>query len=322
MSESQMSLTNWNDVNINLTHRIRWLLFFVVIGSFVFFYWNKKDQANLASGPENRSKNIESQQVRAIEKRVDKTIDSQRAQNCVAATGGVWPEKPIRSIEANSAVNHRLKEKGFDNPDSLILSARRGDGLSAIVAFEIVSSCFPLSKEELREISPEGGVKSPFAWCPILPKDVVSDRLNLLDVAANAGSVDAKATYAFNADTIARHERSLATNDSVLRAEKIMQKAELYGAAAAQDGVKEALYFMARAYRIGLFGSRDFTRTYAYSLPLAAIEKSPLMDEELRKLRQQLSVSQVAEAERIAFGCRSGPLGNPNIGVSPFSSVK
>lgn len=74
---------------------------------------------------------------------------------------------------------------------------------------------------------------------------------------------------------------------------------------------------MASAYYGGMFGERDYTKAYAFTLSQMKIHQADDTQERLDSLYREMTMPQVRQAQILAFGCQSQPV-KSSILFNPF----
>ncbi|CAN7146152.1 hypothetical protein [Duganella sp. LjRoot269] len=200
---------------------------------------------------------------------------------------------PSSDSSASDIVN------SYKNIDA-ILSKKEKDPISNIILFKLISYCPSSNADECPTINP----KSLYKDTPI----------ELLEKAAELGSVEAKLMYALNAPLAEFRIRKSRPEDGELLARKITLTAERLGNEAARSGNLDAIRYMSHSYENGQFGFRDIERAYSVALPLlnSSVEDIAYVD----ALQRKLNPLQRNAAVRFAFGCKE-EIGRKT--VSPFS---
>lgn len=290
------------------------LIFTIILASVEYPNWtdNPKENVSLV----NKAAEINNSPLLQQQKSDNLSSHTKEKHPCNKQQAQITSDKPIQSRTIDEERANEILAAGYENPSTIIEKARAGDGTAAIAIYSVLSSCYPLGTPITSEEKKSGFVKSKIRGCPSLPTVIFNDRLSLLETTASNGDADAQLVYAMNAPVIANFYRSQNTNEAAIYAKAIIAKSEMFGAAAAREGIKDAYQFMARSYQTGVFGSQNWMRAYAYTLVIENVEKSKNTSKILDNLRKNLSSEEIIEAKELAFGCQEKY--NESIISSPF----
>jgi hypothetical protein len=222
-----------------------------------------------------------------------------------------------------------IKENNFLLPatlielknDPLILwkKAIGGDEVAAIGLFAFVQSCSAIRDYiDMSDVIDGEISNQSLRNCTAIPNEIRSNPLLSLEIAAENGSLRSKILYARNAPVIAKYLNFSEHKLLVPSNSKILEKAEMYAANAANSGVLSAYSLLAIAYQDGLFGKKDPVRSYAYALALSKLKADPENVNRVRYLYTNLKQSEVVLAEQTLRPCTSD-VGTSNLSIrSPF----
>lgn len=201
-----------------------------------------------------------------------------------------------------------LLAQAFIDPMPMVTKGE-SDPEAYVALFNLAAACFP------ETMFPGKIKKRVIEGCPNLEMKLNGHPIEFLKRAAELGSVEAKLSYALNARLYARFYRSDTANGTGDTVKDVIERAERYGAEAAQAGHPDAYRYMSGAYENGLFGQRDLTRALAFSLPLMKLgdesDKQHVANLTLRATKNERD-----SAEAYAFGCNNRLSGSAL--VSPF----
>jgi len=219
----------------------------------------------------------------------------------------------IYSINSAEEKIETFSEKVWRDTASMLDASEKGDAPAAIAIYSLIRSCFPLATGQNAN---SGTLKGP-GNCPALPSEIVKNPLEIVDIAARAGSMHAKTFYAQNSSAVAAGFRALNTDEGRRIATEIDGLAERYGTEAAEAGVLEASEYMVRSYYTGRFGSRDPALAYRFILPLTSDDPNGEHAKFAQHLKKQISDVDARRAEATAFGCDNRIKQEDSL-ISPF----
>ena len=282
---------------------------------FVLF---KFSQAGPSVDRSSEKTSRQSQKVRLIES------DSKNHEFLHATKEGCNVSKPlfdnrkIRSIsELKPALQKTLDLAIVDHRQILELVHKKDEN-SSITAFILLRSCYPYGDDILSlKLGLKIKEKTTREFCTNLPNEVAKNPLALLDNAAKAGSSEAKLMYAMNVQSMLKIMKFNGAILSKNEEQAFIKIAEAYGNSAAIDGIEEAYWFMASAYFGGVFGDRDYTKAYAFTLPQMRIKQDGDAQERLDLLYRELTMPQIRQAQMLAFGCQIQS-NKPGAQLNPF----
>lgn len=213
-------------------------------------------------------------------------------------------DKPIRSMkELKPQIKNSIKYFR-SNQSNFMSDLEIGEEITSIAAFSIVRACQVVG-ENLPDLYSFDGLseQEQVQICEQVPDVWRKNPLNLFKTTLLQKSPEARFLYASNFDffiKISKFNGKLFSSDE----ENIIRKqAEEYGTAAAQDGIQEAYWFMARAYVSGTFGTPDLMKAYAFTLPLSKNEEHIDASERLNFLYPNMTRIDLDQAQMLAFGC-------------------
>lgn len=176
----------------------------------------------------------------------------------------------------------------LSNPTQHLAAARSGVGTSAVGVFAAASYCL---RFQGREQAKEAG-------CASLPAEAQDNPLKLLQPAADKGDPLAAATFAINARAqlqnaakgeIPKDELDRATADS-----------RRYAEAAAAQGIREALLYLALGYGDGIFGQTDKGMALAYLHATNAISPDSAVGQAIARIEANVEPSERQRAKELA----------------------
>lgn len=211
-------------------------------------------------------------------------------------------------VGPDEGYRERLLEQAFLDPISLAGQAPTNPE-AYIALFSLAAACFP----EL--MHPGKSKRRIIEGCPNVQMAFDGHPLELLQLAADAGSVEGKLRYALNARLYASYYRSGNTLGNGQSVNDILQRAERFGDESARAGYPDAYRYMSDAYQNGLFGRPNITQALAFAFPLSMVgDESD--KQRIENLLRKVTKAEMESARQNAFGCEKIPY--PSSVISPF----
>lgn len=189
--------------------------------------------------------------------------------------------------------------------------AKRGDPIAALVVFETISNCLVFADDPISEHNLSTGA-DPVSFstdCRSMKREVASNRVKWLEVAAEKGDLLSQITFASQAFATLSAARADGRMET-FEVRQLVTKSLQFLEAASHRGVREAYLHLFAGYASGYFGPVDNISAYAYLSAWSALDSQfPLaqLKESFAVKRLRPGDLQVAElrARKIAEACCS-----------------
>jgi len=245
-----------------------------------------------------------------------------QASSCPPVANAIL--KPVTRLSSMETQRHQINQLLAHNAthmNDLVTRAERGnDDIASMALFAIVGYCSPAAQYlQLSYVDSEALDAVTKQVCTTIPDRFRRDMLSILMPAITHGSASAKLVYAENALVQARLLEFSQHAQRRERQQVLQHAAEQYGSEAAQEGLADALDFMAQHHEAGSFGPHNSALAYAYVRAQQLRQSSQELTERQSYLRESLSPTVIQQAEAVANGCaRSATLAGVGL-ANPFS---